>query len=105
MRLGLLDISSPFADGSTVITYTATGWSGPAVTVPNGLVINDIACPVTRTCYTAGTRGIITRTVNGTRFAPVKAPARKGLDGITCVTASACYAVGAAGTIEVLRAG
>jgi len=97
--------SSPFADGSNVIAYTATGRPGPAVTVPNGLVINDIACPATRTCYTAGTKGIITRTTNGTRFAPVKAPARENLNGITCVTASACYAVGAAGTIEALRPG
>jgi hypothetical protein len=97
--------SSPFADGSTVSIYTATGRPGPGVTVPAGLVINDIACPATRTCYTAGTKGIITRTTSGTRFVPVKAPARKNLNGITCVTASACYAVGAAGTIEALRAG
>lgn len=97
--------SSPFGNGSTVLSYTATGHNGPGITVPTGLVINDIACPATRTCYTAGTKGTILRTTNGTRFAPVKAPARKDLDGITCVTASACYAVGAAGTIEALRAG
>ena len=97
--------SSPFADGSTVSIYNATGRPGPDVTVPAGLVINDIACPATRTCYTAGTKGIITRTTSGTRFAPVKAPARKNLNGITCVTPCACYAVGAAGTIEALRAG
>lgn len=97
--------SSPFVEGSSVSSYTATGRNGPAVTAPSGLVINDIACPAARTCYTAGTKGIILRTTNGTRFAPVKAPARKNLDGITCVTASACYAVGAAGTIEALRAG
>jgi hypothetical protein len=97
--------SSPFGDGSSVNRYTATGKNGPGVTVPMGLVINDIACPATRTCYTAGTKGTILRTTNGTRFAPVKAPARKNLEGITCVTASACYAVGAAGTIEALRAG
>ena len=97
--------SSPFADGSTVTIYTAAGQPGPGVTVPTGLVINDIACPATRTCYTAGTKGIITRTTSGTRFAPVKAPARKNLNGITCVTPCACYAVGAAGTIEALRAG
>jgi photosynthesis system II assembly factor YCF48-like protein len=97
--------SSPFADGSTVIIYTATGRQGPAVTVPNGLVINGIACPGERTCYTAGTKGTITRTANGTRFVPVKAPARENLNGITCVSPCACYAVGAAGTIEALRAG
>ncbi len=97
--------SSPFANGSDVMTYTATGRPGPAVTVPNGLVINGIACPAARTCYTAGTRGTITRTTNGTRFTPVKAPARENLNGITCVSPCACYAVGAAGTIEALRPG
>jgi hypothetical protein len=97
--------SSPFGDGSTVTIYNAAGRSGPGVTVPAGVVIGDIACPATRTCYTAGTKGTILRTTTGTKFAPVKAPARENLDGITCVTASACYAVGAAGAIEALRAG
>jgi hypothetical protein len=97
--------SSPFANGSNVIIYTATGRQGPAVTVPNGLVINAIACPATRTCYTAGTKGVITRTTTGTKFAPVKTSARENLNGITCVSPCACYAVGAAGTIEALRAG
>jgi len=97
--------SSPFGDGSTVNIYSATGKNGPGVTVPMGLVIEDIACPAARTCYTAGTKGSILRTTNGTRFAPVKAPARENLDGIACVTAAACYAVGAAGSIEALRAG
>jgi photosystem II stability/assembly factor-like uncharacterized protein len=95
--------SNPFGDGSsTVSSYTATGQNGPGVTVPAGLVINDIACPAPRTCYTAGTRGTILRTTNGTRFAPVKTPGRKTLNGITCVTESACYAVGAGGTIDAL---
>jgi Photosynthesis system II assembly factor YCF48 len=97
--------SSPFSDGSTVSIYTATGKAGPSVTVPAALVINDIACPAARTCYTAGAAGTITRTTSGTRFALVKAPARENLNGITCVTAAACYAVGAAGAIEALRAG
>jgi photosystem II stability/assembly factor-like uncharacterized protein len=95
--------SNPFGDGSSSVgSYTATGRNGPSVTVPGGLVINDIACPAARTCYTAGSGGVILRTTNGTRFARVKAPARANLDGITCVTASACYAVGAAGAIEAL---
>jgi photosystem II stability/assembly factor-like uncharacterized protein len=97
--------SSPFADGSTVGIYTATGQNGPNVTVPASLVINDIACPAARTCYTAGAGGVILRTTNGTTFTPVKTVARENLDGITCVTASDCYAVGAAGTIEALREG
>ena len=98
--------SSPFGDGSsTVSIYTATGQNGPSVTVPAGLVINDIACPAARTCYTVGADGTITRTTNGTRFTPVKTPARENLNGITCVTTSACYAVGAAGTIEALHEG
>jgi hypothetical protein len=88
-----------------VTLYNATGRSGPGVTVPAGVVIDDIACPAARTCYTAGTKGTILRITTGTKFAPVKAPARENLDGIACVTASACYAVGAAGTIEALRAG
>jgi Photosynthesis system II assembly factor YCF48 len=97
--------SSPFADRSTVIIYSAAGRPGPAVTVPNGFVINAIACPATRTCYTAGTKGTITRTADGTRFVPVKAPARENLNGITCVSPCACYAVGDAGAIEALRPG
>jgi hypothetical protein len=99
-----VDYSNPFGDGSsTVSRYTATGQNGPSVTVPAGLVIDDIACPAARTCYTAGVGGVILRTTNGTRFTPVKTHARKNLNGITCVTASICYAVGAAGTIETLR--
>jgi hypothetical protein len=86
-----------------VSRYTATGQNGPGVTVPNGLVINDIACPAASTCYTAGAGGVILRTTNGTRFTPIKTSARESLNGITCVTASDCYAVGAAGTIEILR--
>jgi len=95
--------SSPFGNGSNVSRYTATGQNGPGVTVPNGLVINDIACPTASTCYTAGAGGVILRTTNGTRFTPIETSARESLNGITCVTASDCYAVGAAGTIEVLR--
>jgi photosystem II stability/assembly factor-like uncharacterized protein len=96
--------SNPFGDGSsTVSIYTATGQNGPNVTMPAGLVINDIACPAARTCYTAGAGGVILRTTNGTRFTPAKTGARANLNGITCVTASDCYAVGAAGTIEVLH--
>ena len=95
--------SSPFGNGSNVSRYTATGQNGPGVTVPNGLVINDIACPTASTCYTAGVGGVILRTTNGTRFTPIETSARESLNGITCVTASDCYAVGAAGTIEVLR--
>jgi photosystem II stability/assembly factor-like uncharacterized protein len=94
--------SSPFGDGSSVTRYTATG-NGANATVPARLVIEDIACPAARTCYTAGTKGSILRTTTGTKFTPVKAPARENLNGITCVTAAACYAVGAAGTIEALR--
>jgi len=94
--------SSPFGEGSSVGIYAPSGKQGPSVTVPAGLVINDIACPAERTCHTAGAGGTITRTVNGTVFAPVKAAARKNLYGITCVTASACYAVGAGGTILAL---
>jgi hypothetical protein len=94
--------SSPFGEGSTVSIYTAAGHLGPSVTMPAGLVINDIACPAAHTCYTAGAGGAILRTTNGTRFTPVKTTARENLDGITCITASACYAVGAAGTIEAL---
>ena len=98
--------SNPFGDGSsTVGIYTATGQNGPGVTVPDGLVINDIACPAARTCYTAGADGVILRTTNGTRFTPVKTLARENLYGITCVTTSACYAVGAVGTIEALHEG
>ena len=97
--------SSPFGDGSDVSRYTATGQNGPGVTVPNGLVIYDIACAAARTCYTVGAGGVILGTANGTRFRRVKTSVRKTLYGITCVTASACYAVGAAGTIEVLREG
>ena len=97
--------SSPFGDGSDVSRYTATAQNGPGVTVPNGLVINDIACPAALTCYTVGAGGVILATTNGTRFKRVKAPVRKNLYGITCVTATACYAVGVAGTIEALRAG
>jgi len=51
--------SSPFGDGSSVGIYTATGQNGPNVTVPNGLVINDIACPAARTCYAGGAGGTI----------------------------------------------
>ncbi len=91
--------SSPFVYGSTVGIYSPAGEQGPSVTVPANAVINDIACPAARACYTAGAGGAILRTTNGTTFAPVKTPARKDLDGITCVTASVCYAVGAAGTI------
>ena len=97
--------SSPFGDGSSVGRYAATGQNGPGVTVPNGLVINDIACPAARTCYTAGAGGVILRTTNGTRFTPVKTSSWENLNGITCVTASDCYAVGAAGTIEALQEG
>jgi hypothetical protein len=98
--------SNPFGDGSsTVSIYTATGRNGPNVTAPDGLVINDIACPDARTCYTAGAGGVVLRTTNGTSFTPVKTSARENLNGITCVTASACYAVGAAGTIEALHEG
>jgi hypothetical protein len=97
--------SSPFGDGSSVARYTATGQLGPSVTNPDGLDINDIACPAARTCYAVGARGVILRTTNGTRFTQVKTSVRKNLNGITCVTASACYAVGAAGTIETLHAG
>ncbi|HYB18716.1 MAG TPA: YCF48-related protein [Streptosporangiaceae bacterium] len=101
-----VDYSNPFGDGSsTVSIYTATGQNGPNVTVPTGLVINDIACPAARTCYTAGAGGVILRTTNGSTFTPVKTPARENLDGITCVTASDCYAVGAAGIIEALHEG
>jgi Photosynthesis system II assembly factor YCF48 len=97
--------SSPFGDGSSVSRYAATAQNGPSVTVPNGLVINDIACPAARTCYTAGAGGVILLTTNGTTFTPVKTSVRATLNGITCVTASDCYAVGAAGTIEALQAG
>ena len=97
--------SSPFGDGSSVGIYTATGQNGPSVTVPTGLVINDIACPALHTCYTAGAGGVILRTPHGTRFTRLKTSARETLYGITCVTASLCYAVGAAGTIEALREG
>jgi photosynthesis system II assembly factor YCF48-like protein len=97
--------SSPFGDGSNVSSYTATGQNGPGVTVPNGLVINDIACPAARTCYTVGAAGTILLTTNGTRFTPLKTSVRENLNGITCVTASDCYAVGSAGTIEVLYEG
>ena len=95
--------SSPFVEGSSVGIYSPSGKQGPSVTVPASLVINDIACPAERTCYTVGAGGTILRTVNGTKFAPVKAPVRKNLNGITCVTVSACYAVGAGGTIEALH--
>ena len=98
--------SNPFGDGSsTVSRYTAAGQNGPNVTTPAGLVINDIACPAARSCYTAGTGGVILRTTNGTRFTRIKTVARQNLYGITCVTASACYAVGAGGTIEAVREG
>jgi photosystem II stability/assembly factor-like uncharacterized protein len=97
--------SSPFGDGSNVSSYTATGQNGPGVTVPSGLVINDIACPAAQICYTAGAAGVILATTNGTRFKRVKAPVSKNLYAITCVTATACYAVGVAGTIEALRKG
>jgi photosystem II stability/assembly factor-like uncharacterized protein len=101
-----VNYSNPFGDGSsTVGSYTATGQNGPSVTVPAGLVINDIACPAARTCYTAGAGGVILRTTNGTTFTPVKTSARENLYGITCVTASTCYAVGATGTIEALHGG
>jgi photosystem II stability/assembly factor-like uncharacterized protein len=97
--------SSPFGDGSSVSRYTATGQNGPGVSVPNGLVINDIACPAALTCYTAGAGGVVLLTTNGTTFTPVKTSARENLNGITCITASDCYAVGAAGTIEALQEG
>ena len=97
--------SSPFGDGSSVSIYTATGQNGPSVSAPANLVINDIACPAARTCYTAGAGGVILGTTNGTRFTRVKTSARKTLYGITCVTTSLCYAVGAAGTIETLHEG
>ncbi|HTX26296.1 MAG TPA: hypothetical protein VME19_04665 [Streptosporangiaceae bacterium] len=83
--------------------YAVTGQNGPGVTVPNGLVIDDITCPAARTCYTAGAGGVILLTTNGTRFTPVKTPSRESLNGITCVTTYDCYAVGAAGTIEALH--
>ena len=95
--------SSPFGDGSDVSSYTATGQNGPAVTAPSGLVINDIACPAARTCYTVGAGGVVLRSTNGTRFTRVKISAKENLYGITCLTATTCYAVGAAGTIEVLQ--
>ncbi len=91
--------SSPFVYGSSVGIYSPAGKQGPSVTVPANAVINDIACPAARACYTADAGGAILRTTNGTTFAPVKTPTRQNLNGITCVTASACYAVGAAGTI------
>jgi photosynthesis system II assembly factor YCF48-like protein len=101
-----VNYSNPFGDGSSTVTsYTATGRNGPGLTVPSGLVINDIACPAAGTCYTAGAGGVILRTTNGTRFTPVKTATRANLYGITCVTTSACYAVGAAGTIEAVREG
>ena len=93
----------PFGDSSSVGSYTATGQNGPDVTVPDGLALNDIACPAAHTCYAAGDGGVILRTTNGTGFTPIKTRTRENLYGITCVTASDCYAVGAAGTIEVLR--
>ena len=104
-RCYAVDNSSPFVQGSTVGIYTAKGRQGPSVTVPASVVIEDIACPAARTCYTADVGGAILRTTNGTTFAPVRTPARKNLNGITCVTDSACYAVGAVGTIEALQAG
>jgi len=105
-RCYAVDNSNPFGDGSSTIgIYTPTGQNGPGVTVPAGLLINDIACPAARTCYTAGTGGVILRTTNGTRFARVKTDGRKNLNGITCVAASTCYAVGAAGTIEAYNEG
>src|SRR5580704_13256861 len=105
-RCYAVDNSNPFGDGSSTIgIYTPTGQNGPSVTVPAGLLINDIACPAARTCYTAGTGGVILRTTNGTRFAPVKTHGRENLNGITCVTTSTCYAVGAAGTIEAYDEG
>ncbi|HUB22931.1 MAG TPA: YCF48-related protein [Streptosporangiaceae bacterium] len=98
--------SNPFGDGSSTINiYTATGKNGPGVTVPTGLVINDITCPAAGTCYTAGARGVILRTTNGTRFTQVKTSTRENLYGITCVTTSLCYAAGASGTIEALHEG
>ena len=97
--------SSPFGDGSSVGSYTATGQNGPGVTAPSGLVINDIACPAARTCYTVGAGGVVLRSANGTRFTRVKTSARANLNGITCPTTSACYAVGAAGTIETIHEG
>jgi photosystem II stability/assembly factor-like uncharacterized protein len=96
--------SNPFGDGnSTVSIYAATGQNGPGVTMPNNVVLADIACPAARTCYTVGAGGVILRTTNGTRFTRITTSSRENLNGITCVTASDCYAVGAAGTIEVLR--
>lgn len=97
--------SSPFGDGSTVASYTPAGKQSPGATVPVGVVINDIACPAARACFTAGNAGTILRTLNGTTFTKVKAPSRENLNGIACVTATACYAVGAAGAIEALRPG
>jgi len=96
--------SSPFGNGSSVVSYTATGQNGPGITVPNGLLIDDIACPAARICYTVGAGGVILRSTNGTRFTPIKTSVRASLNGIACVTASDCYAVGAAGTIEILGA-
>ena len=97
--------SNPFGNGnSTVSIYTATGQNDPNVTMPNNVVLTDIACPAARTCYTVGADGVILGTTNGTRFTPVKISSRENLNGITCATASDCYAVGAAGTIEVLGA-
>ena len=98
--------SNPFGDGnSTVSIYTATGQNGPGVTMPNNVVLADIACPAARTCYTVGAGGVILRTTNGTRFTAIKTSVRENLNGITCITASDCYAVGAAGTIEFLHEG
>jgi hypothetical protein len=42
-----------------VASYAAAGQNGPDITVPDGLVINDIACPAPRICYTAGAAGTI----------------------------------------------
>jgi Photosynthesis system II assembly factor YCF48 len=95
--------SSPFGNGSSVGSYTATGQNGPGVTVPSGLVINDIACPAARTCYTVGAGGVILRTTNGTLFTRLKTSTRENLNGVTCVTTDTCYAVGAVGAIEILR--
>jgi hypothetical protein len=98
--------SNPFGDGSSTVSfYSATGQNGRNLTLPSGLVINDIACPAARTCYTVGAGGVILCTTNGTRLTRIKTTARENLNGIACVTVSDCYAVGAAGTIETLRAG
>jgi hypothetical protein len=90
----------PSFDGdsySTAMTGPTGTWSGQAH-VPDVLIF-DIACSATRTCYTAGYGGSITVTTNGSTFSRVSSPTRDNLYAITCPTGSACYAVGAKGAI------